>query len=156
MRYFIAKYPHARADDLVQEVLLRLVRRQREGAIDASRGDLIMFAFGIARNIVLESKKSARGIPPHLELDHTLDIPCDSPSAETLLKEAQQRKILRDAIATLSVDEQQVVMLYMDHESSLVEIAACLNMPIGTVKSHLHRAKARLKEQLIPQRGEIQ
>jgi RNA polymerase sigma-70 factor (sigma-E family) len=52
------------------------------------------------------------------------------------------------AVRRLPVDQRTVLVLRFYADLSLAEIAAELGKPIGTVKSTLHRALARLKEQL--------
>ena len=48
-KYFNASFASETAADLVQETLIRLVRKQRE--FQSDKGTLIMYAFGIARRV---------------------------------------------------------------------------------------------------------
>ena len=141
-RYFSAAFPRPIASELVQETLLRLYRKSETGAYQPSRGSLRMFAFGIAHYVRLEAIKQ---MPPEdLGLD---DFESDSNLEKTFDEKAKAMR-LRKAIKTLSENERQVVLLYIEQDLTLKEIAQILGMPEGTVKSHLHRAKEGLKAAL--------
>ncbi len=58
------------------------------------------------------------------------------------------------AIARLPEKQQQVVTLFYLQERSYEEVAEMLAMPLGTVKTLLHRARSRLQEQLAAERRE--
>jgi len=51
-------------------------------------------------------------------------------------------------IATLPTDEQQAIYLFYLEDLKVEEVAAVLEIPAGTVKSRLNRARNRLKDQL--------
>jgi RNA polymerase sigma-70 factor (ECF subfamily) len=53
-------------------------------------------------------------------------------------------EFLRLKIKQLSMMEQQVMALLVDDELTIEEIAGILQCPLGTVKSHIHRAKQKL------------
>lgn len=55
---------------------------------------------------------------------------------------------LAGAIEQLSVDEKQCLLLRLLEGFSYKEIAAFLDMPMGTVMSHVHRARIKLRERL--------
>lgn len=55
---------------------------------------------------------------------------------------------LADAIEELSIDEKQCLLLRLLEGFSYKEIAAFLDMPMGTVMSHVHRARMKLRERL--------
>jgi RNA polymerase sigma-70 factor (ECF subfamily) len=139
LRYFAATFSESHSADLVQETFLRLVRRYREGAFDPQKGNLVMFAYGIASFVRLEALK-AKAREPGWATEHQI-AQLSAPEEEGV--EASRR--LRNAIRELKEVEQQVVLLHIDQELSLVEIGGILRMPVGTVKSHIHRAKENLQ-----------
>ncbi|MGB5166294.1 MAG: RNA polymerase sigma factor [Woeseiaceae bacterium] len=61
----------------------------------------------------------------------------------------QQIESLEAALAQLSDEHRLVVLLHDTEGYKLTEIQALTGVPVGTVKSRLHRARARLKELLI-------
>lgn len=58
------------------------------------------------------------------------------------------------AVDTLSMPQRATLLLFYREEQSCQEIAAVLDMPVATVKSHLHRARARLRTVLSQQVGD--
>lgn len=55
---------------------------------------------------------------------------------------------LREALATLPPDDRETVALFYLRELELKEVASVLDVPVGTVKSRLHRARRQLKQHL--------
>jgi RNA polymerase sigma-70 factor (ECF subfamily) len=72
-----------------------------------------------------------------------------SGSAETLLVKASGDKTVQDAINLLPVKYKEVLLLYYMEDMLYKEIAATLDVPIGTVMSRLTRAKGALKTALL-------
>jgi RNA polymerase sigma factor (sigma-70 family) len=59
-----------------------------------------------------------------------------------------QQRALAVALADLRADEREILLLHAWAELSDEEIAAALSLPLGTVKSRLHRTRKRLRNQL--------
>lgn len=70
------------------------------------------------------------------------------PSAEVSYETRELHQIVLTAIATLSTEQQQAVRLYYLDGLTLWEIGVLAGMPVGTVKSHLHRARTQLRLEL--------
>ncbi|HEX2336126.1 MAG TPA: sigma-70 family RNA polymerase sigma factor, partial [Hyphomicrobiaceae bacterium] len=70
------------------------------------------------------------------------------PSAESLLISAGERQQLLAALAALSVDYREVIVLRELEGLTYNEIAEAIAAPIGTVMSRLSRARAELRDQL--------
>lgn len=136
-RYFCATFPSALASDLVQESLIRLVQKHRAGDFIPTKGTLKSYAFGIARYVRLEAQKSRPGFEP-LDDDSEPGVPPAQDDGDDVAH-------LRWAIGKLKPIEQEIILLMIDSDSSLTEIAAALDLPMGTVKSHIHRAKESLR-----------
>ena len=63
--------------------------------------------------------------------------------------EAEQRRVLvRRAVDTLPPHYRIVVILRHVQDLSYEEIAEALNLPLGTVKARIHRARALLKDRI--------
>jgi RNA polymerase sigma-70 factor, ECF subfamily len=75
-------------------------------------------------------------------------IPDYSTNPETLLASKQIQKIVQDAIDDLDPDHKEIVILRDIEGFSYDEIAQMLNLPEGTTKSRLHRARMVVKEKL--------
>ncbi|MFH0822286.1 MAG: sigma-70 family RNA polymerase sigma factor [Pseudomonadota bacterium] len=76
------------------------------------------------------------------------ELPDDGLNPETLLAGRQIQKIVQDAINELDPDHKEIVILRDIEGFSYDEIAKMLNLPEGTTKSRLHRARMVVKEKL--------
>jgi len=72
------------------------------------------------------------------------DIP-DEPEADTSLETELSRSELAAVIAILPKEQQEVLLMRFVDDMSLQEIAAALNIPLGTVKSRLHNSLRSLR-----------
>jgi RNA polymerase sigma-70 factor (ECF subfamily) len=119
------------AEDAAQEAFLRIWK-----AMDRYRGDssLSTWIFSIARNVSLTaiSKRSSRRSAPIEEAERASPPPPE-----------HERDMLR-LVHQLPDHYRQVVMLFYMEERSYDEVAKMLEMPVGTVKTHLHRARLQL------------
>ena len=70
------------------------------------------------------------------------DVPIGRVAAEAL------RRALAGALADLRPGERDILLLHAWAELSDAEIAAALSLPLGTVKSRLHRARQRMRNRL--------
>lgn len=75
-------------------------------------------------------------------------VPDPAPTPETLLERSELRAALEAAIESLPAHYRTAVTLRYLHDFSYAEVAETLNLPIGTVKTHLHRARGLLRERL--------
>lgn len=145
------------ASDIAQDAFLRVYN-----AIGTFRGDASFstWLFRITTNVFLDERKRARAHPKTslddcIELDEssvTRQIEDTGPTPEMITEEAERSKILQNAIATLPEYQRAMVVLYHGQQKSYEEIAEIMDLPIGTVKSRLNRARLALKEKLSPLR----
>lgn len=148
-RYFLGSFSPSVADDLVQDTLLRLVRKYQQGQFLPEKGNLDMYAFGIARFVRLEQYKSGSREP----LTMVADAPESSHDPFQSLSKDEDLKRLRGAIEQLSEEQQEVILLSIDKDISFNEIAQVMGLPLNTVKSHAHRAKKKLSQMLFENQG---
>jgi RNA polymerase sigma-70 factor (ECF subfamily) len=88
-----------------------------------------------------------RSHPKHLEEVHEfIADERNDPVAHAEIAEQQRR--LRKAIARLTPEQQQVVILKFGQEMTNAEVARIMNKPEGAVKALQHRALANLREWL--------
>jgi RNA polymerase sigma factor (sigma-70 family) len=69
--------------------------------------------------------------------------------AETIYSANERMHILQQGINRLSPVYKTIISLYHQHEMSYAEIAQITQLPEGTVKSYLFRARKELKDQLL-------
>jgi RNA polymerase sigma factor (sigma-70 family) len=127
------------ASDVLQDVwigILRGLARLREPA------SLVPWMFGIARRTVmtrLRVKYAAAEVPIA-----DLDVPStDAPDREWD-KEVEWASV-EQALARMPVVERDVLVLFHLQELSLRDLSQVLDVPEGTVKSRLHRARRQLR-----------
>ncbi len=136
-------------DDLAQDCFLRLYR-----ALPAFRGEALVstYLYRIVVNVAQdELRRRHREERPLTSLaDEAEDwgdrLRHPSRNAEEQLLEREFAEGVERALAQLSSVQRAVLVLYHQEERSYEQIAAVLGMPIGTVRTHLHRGRARLRE----------
>ena len=127
------------ADDLVQDTWVRVLRGIA-GLRDVSR--LRPWLFGIARRIAMDRLRLLYARPAATEdaLDG-LAAPEVDATLETDLAS------LEDGLAALPIRERETLALFYLRELSVEQIATLLEVPAGTVKSRLFRARQMLRDQ---------
>ena len=130
------------ADDLAQEVFLRAYRGLNgfEG-----RARFSTWLYRIAYNVYLNHRARVRELAA---LPENFESGAMAPDSSMSAMRSDMRKDLDAAIAALPERYRAVVMLYYLEDVSYPEIAEILELPLGTVKTHLHRAKRLLREHL--------
>ena len=86
----------------------------------------------------------------HLPLDGTEVIAggAADPAKSVESKEIQQR--VQEALNTLNAEDARIILLRDLQDISYEKVAAMLEIPVGTVKSRLHRARQALRNSLAP------
>jgi RNA polymerase sigma-70 factor (ECF subfamily) len=128
----------AAAEDVAQEVFVKLWK-----SLDRydGRARLSTWIYAITRNAAISALRR--------------DRPSGSLSDAAVLAEAEAHAAAWDepraddaalwrAVAALPAAQRQAVILYYQDERPVEEVAAMLGTPVNTVKTHLHRARARL------------
>jgi len=62
--------------------------------------------------------------------------------------------MVNEELGRLSAVERTVLVLYHQEERSYQQIAEALHMPLGTVRTHLHRARKRLREAIAARQAQ--
>jgi RNA polymerase sigma-70 factor (ECF subfamily) len=145
-------HDHHLAEDLAQEVFLKVHRRLR--TFDPSR-KLSSWLFKIAHNTTLDHlrRKHVDTVPLETPAEDRADradrIPDDSvPSPDTGVHRNDVAAALENAIATLRPEYREVVVLRYQEDLPYQEIVEITGLPMGTVKTHLHRARKEMVEVL--------
>jgi RNA polymerase sigma-70 factor (ECF subfamily) len=141
-RYAIALVRDATlADDLVQDCAERALRN-RQSLDDPAR--MPGWLRSILRNLYRDALRRERRRGTAVEWDDQENLvalsvaPVDRSAARDLVR----------AMETLSVDHREILLLVALEERSYRDVAAELNIPIGTVMSRLARARAQLRAKL--------
>ena len=131
----------AAAEELAQEAMLSVWRRA--ASYDPARAAVSTWIFTIARNKRIDAIRRARR--PELDPnDPTLFDEPPRPDAEAMRR--SEAVAVRAAVADLPDDQADAIRLAYDEGLSQTEIAARLDIPLGTVKSRLKIGLRELKK----------
>jgi RNA polymerase sigma-70 factor (ECF subfamily) len=135
---------HPAAEDLVQELFMRLWNRARD--FDAAKGSLGIWVLSIARNMAIDHVRSAQARFQtrlrSLEQTDPLLFSYKSQEPEFVLDNV---KSVQGALSELNDNQRRVLEMAYFEGFSQSEIASKLNQPLGTVKSWMRSALARLR-----------
>ena len=139
------------AEDLTQEIFLRLYQNLR-----LYRGDvpLAAWALRLSRNLCIDYYRRARRERRALNVSD--EVLAGFPAGDDPQAEAQRRQQLRAVyrgLEEMPEDLAEVVLMRDLQGWSLEETAACLEVPVGTVKSRLHRARLDLAGRVTAKLG---
>ena len=139
------------AEDIVQDAFIRAF--QYFGSFRG--GDARPWLLGIVRNACYTRFQQNTRAPRTANLDDDLehyvpmvDAQGRAQTPESLLDQKQLGAQISAAISSLPMAFREVLILREIEEMSYDDIAAIMQVPIGTVMSRLSRARAMLKEQL--------
>jgi RNA polymerase sigma-70 factor, ECF subfamily len=133
------------AEEVVQDVFLRLWNRA--GQFDPTRGSFAAWFMTIARHRVVDELQRRRRGPVAAEaVDELLS---DNESVE-LVDEGSMtdRRFVLDAVRELPEEQRQVLVLAYFGGMSQSEIAAHLDLPLGTVKTRIRLGLQKLRASL--------
>ena len=135
----------AEAQDVAQEAFLRAHRGLAEFRGEAR---LSTWLYAIASRLCLNRLSgSERRLARHGEETLTR-LPDGRPGPDQMLERGEIEEALHRAIGELA-EERRIVVILRDVEGlAYEEIAEALELPVGTVRSRLHRARLDLKEKL--------
>ncbi|MGH9773430.1 MAG: RNA polymerase sigma factor [Candidatus Acidiferrales bacterium] len=142
------------AEDLAQEVFLRVYRARKEYSPSAK---FTTWMFRIATNLALNSIRDGR----HRQLEISIDTPAEGddrpfevPSrdvaADTQMIERDRAEFIKRAVMSLPEKQRAAVLLHKYQEMDYDEIARTLECSESALKSLLFRAYETLRVQLAP------
>lgn len=130
-------HDRARAEDVVQEVLLRAWRSSN--VLERAHGSLRSWLYTVARNIVIDEWRTHRS-ERELSVANVPDLdPAGDRTDELLLS-----WVVADALVRLSPEHRGVLLECYYRGASVAEAARRLGVPEGTVKSRCHYAMRAL------------
>jgi RNA polymerase sigma-70 factor (ECF subfamily) len=132
------------AEDLVQDLLLKLYPKHKELVQIENLRPWLARAL---RNHFIDTLRQQQRSPIEYGYEEALDAqPCDNsdPYRHLAMNQLQQR--IAVAMESLNEEQKTLVMMHDIESYTLAEIAEILDTPIGTLKSRLHRSRARLRE----------
>jgi RNA polymerase sigma-70 factor (ECF subfamily) len=145
-RYLARRLGSSIADELAAETFATAFRSWDR--LDPGR-PVRPWLYGIAANLVRHHwRKERRMLRAYARTGVDPVLVEDDAAVERVDAGIKQRD-LAEAIAALRPVEREILLLHAWAELSDAEIAGALDLPVGTVKSRLSRARARLRNQLV-------
>jgi RNA polymerase sigma-70 factor (ECF subfamily) len=156
------------AEDLTQDVFLKLYRNL--GSFNAERGSFQSWITTLARNLLVDHFRRTRldrattSLDASLSLDATSNSPgptlADSladprPSQESHAAGLELRATIQHALAQLSPELREAVILRDLEDMDYKDIAQVLRIPEGTVKSRISRGRGELARRLQRIEGQV-
>jgi RNA polymerase sigma-70 factor (ECF subfamily) len=138
--YCARRLPVDDAADATQEVFVAAWRSRTQ--FDPSRGLLAQWLFGIARNTCVTFHRRRARVP-----DPMADVPT-APSRAGEEDHLPDRLLLRAALDRLPERQRRVLVASFMEGWTNAEVAARLDLPLGTVKSDIRRGLLALRDQL--------
>jgi RNA polymerase sigma factor (sigma-70 family) len=118
-------------------------------AFDPSYGSAAPWLIGIATNLARRHTRSER-----IHWRALQRAPREVPVGEMdpdMLDAQRVRGAIAAALQTLTDSDRETFLLHVLGELSYQEVAQTLGVPLGTVRSRIHRARGRLREHMSPQ-----
>ncbi len=135
----------AAAEDLTSVVFLEAWRKRKHVRLDGD--SLLPWLYGVANNVVRNRRRSLRrhrAALDRLPREHEADFA--EGVAERLDDQRRMHAVLT-AVAQLPQADQDVVALCLWSQLSYEQAAVALDVPVGTVRSRLSRARRRLHDE---------
>jgi RNA polymerase sigma-70 factor, ECF subfamily len=136
------------AEDVLQEVFLQVW--ERAGSFDPGRGNPEAWLMKITRSRVTDLLRKIHRWDTLLDrlmaLGRTHEEPAWRPETDPMREETD--RLIRAALGQLPEEQRVPLMLAYFGEMTQSEIAAHLNLPLGTVKTHMRAGLRHLRELL--------
>ena len=135
----------AEAQDAAQEALIRLWEHRDSIPVDGARPWLMRTTHNLCIDHIRRGKvRSEIG-----NGDEVVDArPDAAPGPQRLAESGDLRRLIDRALEALSPEDRAVIVMREVQALPYDEIAAALDMPLGTLKARLHRARERLRTRL--------
>lgn len=137
---------HEEAEDLVQTALVRV----EKGLEGYTPGNLRGWLSRITTNVFLDEARRRKRRPVQPLPEDPERVLAGAPGADAALDAAALPDYIQRAIRTLPDDYRAALVLCDVVGMSYPEIAESLMVPVGTVRSRIHRARSSLRDLLEP------
>ena len=143
-RFLVRRVGRDPADEMLGETFR--IAFERRSTYDTSRPNARPWLYGIATNLLARHRRTEARRLKATALLAMAHATADTDGVEDAIDAVNRWPRVVDAVAALPNGERDVLMLYAWEELPYEEIAAALDIPIGTVRSRLNRARHRLQE----------
>lgn len=132
---------HDRAADLVQDCIERCLRKQHLFSGDNLRS----WMFTVCRRVFLNQLRQERSRGTAVAVE---DVPADQLAVQADQEEAMHYQSVVSEFRALQHNDKVVLALVAIEGLKYEDVATLLDVPVGTVRSRLSRARTRLRERL--------
>lgn len=137
------------AEEVTQEAMATVWRKAC--LFDPKKASASTWIFTIARNRRIDAFRRERR--PEIDPNDPALVPDDAPSPDQSISVRQMSERMRDAVAALPAEQQEVLRLSFYADIAHAEISDRLGIPLGTVKSRLRLAFQRLRSAMADHQG---
>ncbi len=141
------------AEDLMQEVWVKIVRYENTiSEVDHVKAWLTTITMNTFRDRYRKTVRRSKYMmsqPEQLDVPILDLVPTNEISVQEKIEQIEITKIVQEKMGELDAIYQKTLWYFYVEQFSLAEISEVMKVSIGTVKSRLFRAKARLKEILL-------
>jgi RNA polymerase sigma-70 factor, ECF subfamily len=151
------------AEDLTQEVFLKIYSNLT--SFDVARGSLQVWITTLTRNLLVDHFRRTRNLRATGSLDEGWDetgelrpidrLESKGPTQHDLATRRELEKMVQQALALVSPELREAVILRDLQDMDYKEIAQVLGIPEGTVKSRISRGRAELARLLERNKKEV-
>lgn len=140
-RFFRNKVGPQEANDLIQNTFLACFE-----SLDRMRTtNFRSYVFAVGCNLLRKHFRSKRRHPVDFGTVSVFDI---DPSPSSMMADSQRQQHLLDALRRIPIDHQVVLELFYWESMTAAEIAEVIEVPVGTVKTRIRRARQLLQEKM--------
>lgn len=143
--YVSRRAGHQVADDVLSEVFTAAFARRASFASES--GSALPWLYGIARNL---THRHFRTTASDLRVSGTwagrqVDVGDEHDAVIDGVDASREWHVVRDVLATLAADDRETLLLYAWEGLSYAEVADAVGVPVGTVRSRIHRVRSALR-----------
>jgi RNA polymerase sigma-70 factor (ECF subfamily) len=141
------------ARDLAQECLVRVFRQIDQ--LSEPRA-FVSWLVRIVRNAAIDRSRRRKARPPLQDVDaeEMFDLADEGLDPSERAERSSETRMVWRALAALGAEHREIVTLKDIQGLEFEQIAQILRVPIGTLKSRSHRARAALARQLVQMGGQ--
>ena len=146
-RYVSRRLGDGMADDIVADTFLAAFRRRQ--SYDLRRSDARPWLYGIAANLISKHRRTeSRMLRAFARTGTDPVVEGHADRIDSRVSAASVHRDLAAALAGLSAGDRDVLLLIAWADLSYEQTASALGIPLGTVRSRLHRAREKIRAAL--------
>jgi RNA polymerase sigma-70 factor (ECF subfamily) len=134
------------AEDVVVEVYTQVWKQAQ--TYEAQRGTPLAWLLTVTRSRALDALRARQRLRNTEPLETAVNTRADTPNPEEVSSLVERRRVVCQALDSLSAEQRQVIELAYFSDLSHTEIAEKLGQPLGTIKTRIRTGLLRLRELL--------